>query len=142
VSKKRKQNGKRCRRERDPWINRWVRQSDMRAHPTQVMDLNFEDVIHEYDSVYTTLGRAGDRAGEEWLWCLHCCRFFQAKHLRYDRFGAWQQCPFDDCGAAGFDVDILPWNNGAYEPGWPASPDELWHGREYPPRPDVSQSGN
>jgi len=69
VSKKRKQNGKRRQQERDPWINRWVRKSEMRAHPTQVVDWNTDEVIHEFESVYTTLGRAGDRAGEEWLWC-------------------------------------------------------------------------
>jgi hypothetical protein len=118
------------------WVNRWVQKIDLHRGPTQVVDLATDTVIAEYESVCTLLARAGSKAGDVWLWCLHCCRFFQAKHLKLDLFSNWQQCPFDDCGFAGFDIEILPWNNGAHEEGWPSSTDELWYGREYPPRPE------
>ena len=123
---------------RDEWINRWARRSDLDLPPVQVWDWETDTVMGEFDQVPTVLARAGAQAGEKWLWCLHCCRFFQAKHLRFDLVGNWQQCPFEDCGAAGFDLDIYTWDNGKHngDEGWPESVDQLWHGREYPPRPD------
>ena len=66
---------------------------------------------------------------EIWLWCLHCARFFQAKHLREDFLGNQQQCAF--CDAAGFGVDIHLWDTfGSGSPDWPRSEAEISHGRE------------
>jgi hypothetical protein len=63
----------------------------------------------------------GDEPQEVWLWCLHCERFFQLKHINRD------SCPF--CGAAGLSVDIHLWNTWATDnPRWPASIDELSYG--------------
>jgi len=54
---------------------------------------------------------AREKTPEEfWLWCLHCCRFFQVKHLRSDSRGNREVCPFLDCGAAGLGLDIFPWD--------------------------------
>ena len=68
---------------------------------------------------------------EEWLWCLECTRFFQAKHLQIDSSSSREGCPF--CGAAGFNVDIYKWDALRHdEPGerWPKSESELSHGME------------
>jgi hypothetical protein len=64
---------------------------------------------------------------ETWLWCLHCRRFFQAKHLVIDFLGNRQQCPFEECGAAGLGVDIYRWDDWA-ERGWPATHQQLHFG--------------
>ena len=48
---------------------------------------------------------------EQWLWCLHCERFFQAKDLANDFTGGCQGCAFDDCNGAGFRIDIYIWND-------------------------------
>lgn len=62
----------------------------------------------------------------DWLWCLHCNRFFQFKHLQPDGIGD-EACPF--CSAGGIDVDIHPWDRFRSE-GFPRSKDELRFGME------------
>jgi hypothetical protein len=110
------------------WINKWTVESDLKAGPWFTMD-DAGNVVDTHDAARAVLARAGDKGGEVWLWCLHCERFFQAKDLKLDFIGNWQRCPFDDCGAAGLDVDILVWD--AYkseDTSWPGSEDELHHG--------------
>lgn len=65
---------------------------------------------------------------EEWLWCIFCERFFQAKHLRIDYQGNRQGCAF--CACAGFDCAIFQWDTFREEddPTWPCSVSELRHG--------------
>ena len=66
-----------------------------------------------------------------WLWCMHCYRFFQVKHLVIDYLGNRQGCPL--CGAAGLSVDIFLWNTEAInDPGWPKSIEELHFGMRSP----------
>lgn len=92
-------------------------------------DIEFES----RQSLTEHLRSAGPMAGEAWLWCLHCRRFFQAKHLRIDFLGNRQQCPFDDCGAAGLDVDIYKWDDwAAGNRRWPANESKLRHGMRSP----------
>ena len=65
----------------------------------------------------------------EWLWCIYCERFFQAKHLRLDYLGNRQGCAFCEC--AGFDCAVFEWDAFRDESGgevWPASVEELAHG--------------
>lgn len=69
-----------------------------------------------------------------WLWCLHCYRFFQVKHLVIDHVGNRQGCPL--CGAAGLSIDIYLWNTEAINnPRWPTSIDELHYGMRSPTGP-------
>ena len=66
---------------------------------------------------------------DEWLWCIYCERFFQAKHLRVDYLGNPQGCAFCEC--AGFDCAIFPWDTFKDQSGgevWPAAVEELAHG--------------
>jgi len=56
----------------------------------------------------------------DWLWCLHCERFFQARDLRDDNI-ANQACAFEDCDGGGIGVDIFPWD------GWVAQNPDLKH---------------
>ncbi len=112
--------------------NRWgVSARDLQLPPgTFYNDDGCTDPVATVDQVPTRLARAGHQMGEVWLWCLHCERFFQAKHLKRDFLGNWQQCPFDDCGAAGFDVDILVWDwRRELDPAWPQSDAELVYGQ-------------
>jgi hypothetical protein len=113
-------------------IDFWSIEEALNLSPCEVIDHD-GNVVQTYDQVPTALAKAGAEAGQVWLWCLHCARFFQAKDLKLDFLGNWQRCPFDDCGAAGFDVDILLWNNGQFDPNWPRSTEELSFGLEYPP---------
>jgi hypothetical protein len=56
-------------------------------------------------------------APDQWLWCLHCSRFFQGRDARFDGRD-FQGCAFPDCGAAGYHIDIHDWN--AFEgENWP-----------------------
>jgi hypothetical protein len=114
-------------------INRWASNED----PPRGTCLRLNDaceVVEFCDSTETRLALAGDQAGEQWLWCLHCERFFQAKHLKLDFLGNYGQCPFDDCGAAGLDIDIYAWDECHDDPEWPISVEELSHGLRFPPR--------
>ena len=83
------------------------------------------------DSVHVTLERSDD-PGEEWLWCIFCERFFQAKYLRVDYLGNRQGCAW--CGCAGFDCAIFRWDTFREEddPDWPGSVAELHHGLRLP----------
>ena len=70
---------------------------------------------------------------EDWLWCLHCERFFQAKDLRADIVGGKEGCAFEDCDGAGFGVDIFTWDNWLSQnpelkKHWPKSTKELKKG--------------
>jgi len=66
-----------------------------------------------------------------WLWCLHCERFFQVKHLVIDHIGNRQGCPL--CGAAGLSIDIYLWNTEAInDPRWPTSIEALHYGMRSP----------
>jgi hypothetical protein len=62
---------------------------------------------------------------DDWYWCLHCNRFFQARSLRIDFQGHREQCAF--CGAAGLGVDIWPWDAWR-SASWPSDTSELHHG--------------
>ena len=75
--------------------------------------------------------RRAEQPDEVWLWCLHCERFFQAKHLEIDFLGNRGQCPF--CNAAGLSVDIHHWDSfGVNNPRWPTSIAELRYGMRVP----------
>jgi hypothetical protein len=114
-------------------INRWA--TDEAPPRGTCLRLNDACEVVEYcDSTETRLALAGDQAGEQWLWCLHCERFFQAKHLKLDFLGNYGQCPFDDCGAAGLDIDIFAWDECRDDPEWPTSEEQLSHGMRFPPR--------
>ncbi len=56
---------------------------------------------------------------DQWLWCLHCHRFFQGREARPDRVGGMQSCAFADCDGAGFGVDLLAWDD------WPRQNPDL-----------------
>lgn len=65
---------------------------------------------------------------DQWLWCLHCKRFFQARDLRPDRWFGTEGCAFEDCGAAGLHIDLFEWDAWAPEAPalrarWPAERD-------------------
>ncbi len=71
----------------------------------------------------------------DWLWCLHCERFFQAKDLRPDVVGGKQGCAFEDCDGAGLDVDIYDWDDWAEQNDlkhWPLSTGVLKKGLKCP----------
>jgi len=87
------------------------------------------------ESLHDVLAEAGEGAGELWLWCIYCERFFQAKHLRTDYLGNRQGCAFCEC--AGFDVALHEWSTFADgDPAWPTSVEELHHGLKLRPPPD------
>ena len=81
-------------------------------------------------------------AKDDWMWCLHCERFFQVRDLRVfvltdGEF--WVSCAFDDCDGAGFDVDLFEWDSWARQnrvPHWPTSDAELEMGLCCPLYPD------
>lgn len=79
------------------------------------------------DSLHLVLQRSS-APEEEWLWCIFCERFFQAKHLRIDYLGNRQGCTFCEC--AGFDCAIFKWDTfrESENPAWPASAADLKHG--------------
>ncbi|MBW2732973.1 MAG: hypothetical protein JRH20_11325 [Deltaproteobacteria bacterium] len=112
----------------DEWLNKWVQRKDACLPKVKVLSLTSDTDFAAYDQVPAALAKAGRRASVQWLWCLHCGRFFQAKHLELDILGNWQQCPFYDCGAAGFDIDIFSWKYGLHEAEWPRSVRELHFG--------------
>lgn len=117
------------------WLNKWTTEEDLQCQPWFTTDAQ-GNLVESHASALATLARAKEQAGAVWLWCLHCQRFFQAKDLKLDFLGNWQRCPFDDCGAAGLDVDILVWDacrDG--DPRWPGSEQELRLGLQIPPRP-------
>ncbi|MDO9022241.1 MAG: hypothetical protein Q8S73_23610 [Deltaproteobacteria bacterium] len=41
------------------------------------------------------------------LWCLHCNRTFPGRDARPEPYFGRQGCGYDDCTAAGFDIDIF-----------------------------------
>jgi hypothetical protein len=57
-------------------------------------------------------------APDQWLWCLHCERFFQGRDARPDCIGGVQGCAFEHCEGAGHGVDIFEWN--VWPEGMPA----------------------
>lgn len=87
---------------------------------------------------------------EDWFWCLHCLRFFQAKDFKTDCNKKKQRCPFSDCNGMGISFDIYPWNKpmsgDPCDPDnppkehlhhWPKSVSELHKGLKcelYPPK--------
>ena len=79
------------------------------------------------DSLHVVLEQSANPE-EEWLWCIFCERFFQAKHLRMDYLGNRQGCAF--CGCAGFDCALFKWDTfrEAGDSDWPSSTAELQHG--------------
>lgn len=90
---------------------------------------DIEDVhVRIREPLADQLRDAGPRRADMWLCCLHCERFFQARHLRSNGFGDRQGCPF--CPSAGFDVSILPWNAFGGD-DWPGEHD-LHHGKLMP----------
>lgn len=89
------------------------------------------DRVQRRDPVLRVLLDAGRAAGEQWLYCIYCERFFQAKHLVIDILGHRQGCPF--CRAGGFEVAIHCWDTWKQDdPRWPSKTEELHHGRAYP----------
>lgn len=110
--------------------NKWgVTERDLYREPVwRIFDQG--PMVPSHDTVPMALAKAGDKMGEVWLWCLHCSRFFQAQDLARDFLGNYQRCPFDDCGAAGFDVDIHHWScDKDVDPLWPRSEAELVFGQ-------------
>jgi len=82
------------------------------------------------DSVHVTLANS-DHPQDEWLWCIFCERFFQARDLRVDYLGNRQGCAF--CGCAGFDCAIFRWDTFRDDdPEWPATTAGLHRGLRYP----------
>lgn len=72
---------------------------------------------------------------EQWLWCLHCQRFFQVKDLRRDNLGRTEGCAFTDCNGAGLGIDIDRWDSWAKQNDvkhWPKSVKELYKGKFCP----------
>ena len=72
---------------------------------------------------------------DQWLWCLHCERFFQAKDLRQDFTGGKQGCAFEGCDGAGLHVDIFDWDDWARQNNlkhWPKSTGDLNKGLKCP----------
>ena len=72
---------------------------------------------------------------EQWLWCLHCERFFQVKDLRCDDVGGKEACASEDCDGAGIGVDIYEWDDWAKQNNlkyWPKSTSELKKGLRRP----------
>jgi hypothetical protein len=84
------------------------------------------------EPISTQLARAR-RPREAWLWCFHCSRFFQVKHLQWQGTSN-ERCPFPECGAWGLDFDIFAWNahREPDDPRWPRSEDELEYGMRSP----------
>jgi hypothetical protein len=99
----------------------------------------FEMVISE--SLHEYLERSANPR-EEWLWCIFCESFFQAKHLRIDYLGNLQGCAF--CGCAGFDCAIFKWDTFREEddPLWPASVSDLTHGLHLGAEETTGDSGS
>jgi len=71
---------------------------------------------------------------DDWLWCFHCERFFQAKDLKIDTTcGELQACAFEKCDGEGFLIDIFRWDdwpsqNPELKKHWPKSIEELKKG--------------
>jgi len=86
------------------------------------LDLRFDEPLED------VLRAAGRDAGDTWLCCCYCERFFQARHLRRDFLGNRQGCAF--CSCAGFNVAIHLWNAFGGD-GWPTEA-ELYHGKMMP----------
>ena len=85
------------------------------------------------------INRKKRKKNDDWLWCLHCERFFQRKDLKpYN--GGKQGCAFENCNGAGFNIDIFSWDAWpTHDPHlkkhWPKSVKELkkgMHGYLYP----------
>ncbi len=57
---------------------------------------------------------------DDWLWCLHCERFFQSFSLVPDITGGIEGCPFKGCTAAGIECGVYPWDS------WPKQNSNLW----------------
>ena len=85
-------------------------------------DDELDDDEPDYEELYERWIDKGIPDGEQWLWCLHCERFFQAKDLRPDVVGGNEGCAFSDCDGAGLSVDIFIWDDWASQ-----HPDELKH---------------
>ncbi len=68
-----------------------------------------------------------ENAGECWLLCDLCRRFFQYKMTLSNGVGAHDACPFSDCRGAGIDCDLLLWDElrEPEDPRWPRSIDDL-----------------
>jgi len=76
---------------------------------------------------------------DDWLWCLHCERFFQAKDIKPQRINIRKNvfftnnCAFDDCNGRGIGIDLYPWDswlsqNPELKKYWPKSTKELKKG--------------
>lgn len=104
---------------------------DVRKGLDQLEQLDTDDLKTTGDFEMREIAPISDSLAEDfpdqWLWCLHCNRFFQARHLRRDFLGNMQQCAF--CQAAGLNVDVFIWDvwRTPNEP-WPESTEELRHG--------------
>jgi hypothetical protein len=86
-------------------------------------------------STKISIGSGQSLKANHWLWCNHCERVFQARHMRPSCFGGNQMCPF--CNAQGYDIDIFDWDDFYREtpdffPDFPKSEAELFHGRHCP----------
>lgn len=100
------------------------------------LDTWFEALLEQTEPTRLRLARSGKRAGQRWLWCIVCERFFQARELALDRHGGRERCPFEDCGAAGLDAHVFNWDMFRdTDPGWPRCEAELFRGRRHPPGP-------
>ena len=71
----------------------------------------------------------------DWLWCLHCERFFPASDL-----GRGERCAFEDCDGSVLGADIFKWdrlNEDDELEHWPKSVAELKKGLVCPLYPEV-----
>ena len=85
-----------------------------------------QDELAIIESLHHVLDKSSN-PDDEWLWCIFCKRFFQAKHLRIDYLGQQEGCAFCEC--AGFDCAIFKWDTFQEDdPRWPATVVELSHG--------------
>jgi hypothetical protein len=78
---------------------------------------------------------SGKLSPDDWLWCLHCERFFQVKDMRPDDVCGKQGCAFEDCDGAGLGVDIYDWDDWAKQNDlkhWPESTGALHKGMRCP----------
>ena len=72
---------------------------------------------------------------DEWLWCLKCETFFQARELKEDDRKIRCQCPSKKCNGSGFQMDIYKWDawagaGGSRLKNWPVSVDEITSGQK------------
>jgi hypothetical protein len=73
---------------------------------------------------------------EDWMWCLHCEKIFQAKEMKADGSGGTQACPH--CEAWGIGLDVYDWDSWCKKDPcgdfshWPKNTDGFKSGQKIP----------